>query len=78
MCLNNLGKWPPSGNHIVFLEDNDISNLDISSGMVPFGVVSEWGDVFCGTSARSGEQELDISANAVVERVYDRRKQDLE
>ena len=41
MCLNNLGKWPLSGNHIVFLEDNDVSNLDISSGMVPFGVASE-------------------------------------
>ena len=27
-------------------------------------------------SARSGEQELDISANAVVEIEYDRRKQD--
>ena len=29
-------------------------------------------------SARSGEQELDISTNAVVEIEYDLRKQDLE
>ena len=47
MYLNNLSKRPLRGNHVVFLEDDDISNLDVSGGVMPFGKALERRDIFC-------------------------------